>query len=228
MKAKTVGLCGKNVLHSTGRCRRAFTLIELLAVILVILVLAAIGMGVAGFVQQRMAVANAKSQIAAMEVALENYKADWGYYPPTSHLRMSRLGAVEATNNWYLYRALSGTCSNCTKTYLRFSSGQIRSNMLISIVSATSTGQALNIYDPWGKPFNYYCSPTTPFATASSPGMGFTQGGQVNIMSFDLFSYGPDGCSYVPGILYTGWNSPVWPTNWIKSESALDDVTNWK
>ena len=53
----------------------------------------------------------------------------------------------------------------------------------------------------WGTPFNYYCSPKTPFAlmnnfygypTNSNDNDGYSVGGQVNVSSFDLFSYGPD------------------------------------
>src|SRR5690242_16235607 len=55
---------------------RAFTLIELMAVVLVICILSAIGFSVGGYVQRRMAVTTTKSQISTMEAALELYKSD--------------------------------------------------------------------------------------------------------------------------------------------------------
>src|SRR5690348_8091921 len=70
--------------HRDTQRALAFTLIELMAVVLVVLILAAVGIGVAGYVQKKVAVSTTKSQIAAIEAALESYKADWGYYPRTS------------------------------------------------------------------------------------------------------------------------------------------------
>ena len=78
---------------------KSFTLIELLAVVMVILILAGIMFGVAGYVQQKMQTAVARTQIAAMSAALESYKADWGYYPVTCPCRMSASFFCESTNN---------------------------------------------------------------------------------------------------------------------------------
>lgn len=222
VKGRLVKSCGR-----IARAGGAFTLIELMAVVLVILVLAAIGMGVAGFVQKKMASSAARSQIAAIEAALNSYKLDWGFYPVSSTFRNSYLGTAEASNNWLMYRAISGTCTGCSKAYLGFSTLQVRSNVMIGVVSGTKTGLALNVYDPWGKPYLYYNSPRTAFATGSAGGAGYTVGGQVNVTAFDLYSYGADGCTYIPGIIFTNWNSPVWSTNWVKRESINDDITNW-
>src|SRR5262245_24047138 len=77
----------------------AFTLIELMAVVIVILLLALISFGVSGYVQRRMAISTVKTQIAALEAALEAYKSDWGYYPATCPCRISASFFCEATNN---------------------------------------------------------------------------------------------------------------------------------
>lgn len=211
----------------SARDQRSFTLVELMGVILLVLVLVALGMGAVGYVQRRMAMSNARVQITAIEAALETYRSDWGFYPSSTIYRNSRIGGAEATNNWLLYRAISGTCTGCSKAYLKFPITQLRSNVLVPIVSGSTTGLALNICDPWGKPYVFYRSPGTAFATASVGGMGYTVGGQMNLATFDLYSYGPDGYTFIPGILFTSWNSPVWTTNWIKPESATDDITNW-
>lgn len=207
-----------------------FTLIELMAVILVIMLLVAISMGVAGYVNQRMAVSTMRSQIAAIEAALEAYKADKGYYPVSSPTRISRTGLAEANNNWALYRALSGSCSNCGRVYLKFSTGQLRENNMLPVVTASSTNLAVNIVDVWGKPLAYYCSPGTAYGLVS-PGnySGTVMGGQKNLTTFDLFSYGADGCTYIPGVSYTNFmgSSNSWKTNWVKPESAIDDIGNW-
>src|SRR2546423_1007409 len=85
---------------------RSFTLIELLAVVMVIVFLAALSTGIAGYVQKRVAAQNTRAQIALIEAALDNYKADFGYYPLTTPIRISTAVICESTNNAILYRAL--------------------------------------------------------------------------------------------------------------------------
>lgn len=261
-------------LESTSRVRRrgtgkrcAFTLIELLAVVLVIIMLSAIAVGIATYVQKQTGRATARAQIATIGVALEIYKADWGYYPRTGPERLSADGAKEATNNCTLLNALYPTNHvSGRKTYLNLSFAQIRSNpapalflCTNSLVSGnTYTNDFLptlpNIYDPWGNPYVYYNSPTTPYGLLSvcaatsppgyntrKPGTGYTLGGQVNVASYDLFSFGPDRYTYVPGAttstncsgtLYTTWANRLLGADntfypWTNKNSAVDDITNW-
>ena len=58
--------------------KRAFTLIELLVVIAIIGILAGLILNTAGYIQRRGATSRAEAEIAALTVALENYKADNG------------------------------------------------------------------------------------------------------------------------------------------------------
>ena len=60
---------------------RAFTLIELLGVISIIVILSGLVIGVAGFVQQKAATTKAKAQFKLVEMALEEYKRDAGVLP---------------------------------------------------------------------------------------------------------------------------------------------------
>jgi prepilin-type N-terminal cleavage/methylation domain-containing protein len=65
-----------------GEFRRcAFTIVELLIVIAVILVLAGLILTTSGYVQMKGKRSRAEAEIAAISVALENYKADNGIYP---------------------------------------------------------------------------------------------------------------------------------------------------
>ena len=74
--------------------KRAFTIVELLGVIFIIGVLAAITMGIYGSVKRKGVESRLKAELAAIELALENYKAknsqypyseSWDYeYPPKS------------------------------------------------------------------------------------------------------------------------------------------------
>ncbi|MEO6261797.1 MAG: hypothetical protein ABIP32_04710 [Chthoniobacterales bacterium] len=61
-----------------------FTLMELLVVVAIIMVLAAITLSVAGLVQNTAARARTKTELQMLEVALEKYKSEMGEYPTWS------------------------------------------------------------------------------------------------------------------------------------------------
>jgi type II secretory pathway pseudopilin PulG len=62
----------------------AFTLIELIVVIAIIIVLAGLILSTVGYVQKKGARARAETEIAAISAACESYKADNGVYPTDS------------------------------------------------------------------------------------------------------------------------------------------------
>jgi prepilin-type N-terminal cleavage/methylation domain-containing protein len=64
--------------------RRAFTLVELLVVISIIAVLAALILPLAGSVNRVKKEDTAQAELQKLESALENYKAKYGTYPPSS------------------------------------------------------------------------------------------------------------------------------------------------
>lgn len=118
------------------RRRRSFTLIELLVVIAIIGVLAGMVLGLSGYAMRRSGVARAEAEIAAMELALESFKADKGYYP---RFTGTYGDAFSSTN---VHKALvSGP-----KPYMTFKPKQLQ-------ISGTAT----NILDPFGTPYRYYC-----------------------------------------------------------------------
>ena len=63
---------------------RAFTLIELLVVIGIIGVIAGLVLVVAGPVKKKQYVYNARAEMAQLETAINNYKAAYGFYPPSN------------------------------------------------------------------------------------------------------------------------------------------------
>ncbi len=65
------------------RKNSAFTLVELLTVIAVIGILAAISFGIATGVAERQARTRAAAELAALSAALESYRVQYGMYPPT-------------------------------------------------------------------------------------------------------------------------------------------------
>jgi len=83
-----------------SNCCAAFTLVELMAVVVIICVLVAALIGTAKYANRQMAVARAKAQMAALQMALEAYKADVGYYPASTIVRFSGMGYAEVSNSW--------------------------------------------------------------------------------------------------------------------------------
>lgn len=93
----------------------AFTLIEMLTVIVLIAVLASMVIGISGFVNAKAARSRAEGEIQAMATACESYKTDNGTYPQntdTDALNAEVDGAPTSTKytkaSLYLYTSLSG------------------------------------------------------------------------------------------------------------------------
>src|SRR3954453_23526584 len=59
----------------------AFTILELLVVITIIIILAGLTIATMNYVQTKARRSRAEAEIAAISAALENYKADNGVYP---------------------------------------------------------------------------------------------------------------------------------------------------
>ena len=89
--------------HLFQRRNAAFTLIELIVVIAIIALLAAMIIPIAGAVNARKQISVAQTQLKGIELAIEGYKTKLGYYPPDNPT-----GFV--TNQ--LYFELMGTTNN--------------------------------------------------------------------------------------------------------------------
>jgi len=189
---------------------RAFTLVELMAVIVVICVLIGALIGVAKYTNRQIGVTRAKAQMAALQLALEAYKADMGYYPSSTWVRYSGYGEAELSNSACLYSALTQS-----KRYYNARK-----------VDIGATGQLTYFIDPWGSAWNYYRpalpQPTSLFVNNSAVNyQSYAWGNQHNPMTYDLYSYGPDKSTYIPGA-GSGWAFVV------ISGMDTDDIVNWK
>ncbi len=138
---------------------RAFTLVELLTVIAIIAILAGLVLSTAGYIQKKAARSRAEAEIAAMEAALESYKADNGSYPrgPASDALNpnTKTPASYKAASVELYRALSGDTNlnrqydnGEPKAYFEF-----KPQMLEPSGSSATTVTA--IIDPWGNSYGY-------------------------------------------------------------------------
>src|SRR2546421_5169588 len=138
---------------------RAFTIVELLVVITIIIVLAGLILATTGYVQKKGARSRAEAEIAAMSAALENYKSDNGIYPTNSNTyaldaRTSVNPSSYQPASLYLYETLYGVTSDSrtatptSKTYFVF-----KPNMLLP--PPPSTGNITAIRDPFGNSYGY-------------------------------------------------------------------------
>jgi len=132
----------------TERSRAAFTLIELLAVITVIGILAGLTLGAAGAVRRHGATSTAKAEVAALQAACDRYYADYNLYPSNTSAAPS---AVNPTNytaaGQVLFTNLLGsanlTAAPTSKRYFEPKPAMVNTN-----------GNNYFI-DPWGYAYGY-------------------------------------------------------------------------
>jgi prepilin-type N-terminal cleavage/methylation domain-containing protein len=166
----------------------AFTLIELLIVIAVIVVLAGLILTMIGYVQKKEARARAETEIAAISAACESYKADNGIYPANpdtntldARTKLDSSATVYSAASLFLYEQLAGVTSASRsaipsgKIYFTF-----KANMLLP--APPSTAAITAIRDPFGNSYGYSTAgnPQANPTPASSP-VGYNP-------TFDLWS----------------------------------------
>jgi type II secretory pathway pseudopilin PulG len=186
---------------SSISARGAFTLIELIVVIAIIIILAGLILSTVGYVQKKGARSRAETEIAAMSAACESYKADNGIYPLGQSTSVPPSGspsytvATSGTNDLdarvdtdstqkiyqdacrYLYEQLSGdvnldlAADAGKKIYFTF-----KESMLATIKDVNGTTVGLShIKDPFGNSYGYST------ANQAAPANGYNP-------TFDLWS----------------------------------------
>jgi len=159
--------------------RRGFTLIEMLAVITIIVILAGLVVGSIGYVNDKKARELARVQIALLANALEEYKVDNGEFPVGAN--------AQPGDSNYLYRALYWDSDNDGQTVGADDDQKIYVPELDPENNKQGwiDGDRANarILDPWGK--EYY------FRSGKLSGGGSNP--DARNPDFDLWSAGPDG-----------------------------------
>jgi type II secretory pathway pseudopilin PulG len=198
------GVCVKRLTTRPSKRRyNAFTLIELVLVVGIMIVLSGLTLSTVGYARKKGALARAETEIAAISAACENYKADNGIYPqngdtntldPTANFDSSPPPPGQ-TNTYsqaslYLYEKLFGVTSG-TRSEVPSSRSYFIFKPNVLYPSDTSL-DIVGLRDPFGNLYGY----STRMAATGSGGYNPT---------FDLWSTGGGT---------TTNDVPKWIKNW--------------
>lgn len=177
---------------------------ELLIVIAIIVILAALTMGGLGFMQRNQAVQKCRAQMGMLSTALEEYKLDFGVYPVADDT-----GAAGDQGSNVLFRALYWDSDNNGNVV----GSDPAQRVYLAELDPASTKQGWSsnpvasanntIIDPWSSNYRY---------RSGTNATGTVNPNCIN-PDFDLWSNGPDG---LPGL--SGGNDPA----------SRDNITNWR
>ena len=172
--------------------KAAFTLIELMAVITIIVILAGLVVGGLGYVTDKQAKSKAVVQIALLSKALDEYKLEFGSYPATP-------ASTTGLQSQILFKALywdsdndgkgvavgTGTGDEDQKIYLPELDPGTKDNTNKQgwTSAATAPSASTKITDPWGTEYRYRTA-------VDSTGKANTS---TQNPDFDLWSSGKDG-----------------------------------
>jgi prepilin-type N-terminal cleavage/methylation domain-containing protein len=167
---------------------RAVTLIELLTVIAIIAILAAITFGVVKGVNERAAIGQAKAELSAIAASLESYKRQYGDYPWIGSAANSATATSpsDVDAQGILFNALCGKrgpgATNVkidAKPLLDLSKFSLQGTATANMPAAGANQAANAFQDPWGRRYLYY------YKTGTSA--------QWLNTGYVLLSVGPDG-----------------------------------
>lgn len=126
--------------------KRSFTLVELIAVVVIISMLAALVMGSAQIARKKALVSKSQAMVSSLELAIAMYHADMGEYPEDNGATM----ASPANGNGQLYLELITDAHSryydWQGPYMEFDSADISSG---------------TIMDPWRNQYQYVENPAS-------------------------------------------------------------------
>ncbi|MEO5711868.1 MAG: type II secretion system protein GspG [Luteolibacter sp.] len=200
-----------------------FTLIELMAVITIIVILAGLVVGGLGYVTEKQASSKAKVQIALLSKALEEYKLDNGAYPATANTTTGTGLTADLYQalfyEGYDYNKQSTPPTTWTKKVNGVDFPK-STKIYLADLDPTSTKQgwvdpvtgtnpvppaSTTIKDPWGNEYRYRTG-KSPSGSANSATMN---------PDFDLWSTGKNGLTNPAG------------TSATDKKNNADDIKNF-
>ncbi len=173
-----------------NRRRRAFTLVELLTIIVIIGILASLTVGVAGIASRRSKVSRTQAELARLDLAIREYKARYGFYPPDNVISPDNLTQEPVVNQ--LYYELSGAVLT-NLSYIALSDAPNEALSRAIYVACFGNGNLAGVYN----------------SSASSANVkNFLGGGRApQVKTVSLTAYPP-----APGFTYKALAVPVdWP-----------------
>lgn len=187
-----------------GSRQHAFTLIELLTIIVIIGILASLTVGVAGIASRRSKVSRTQAELARLDLAIRDYKARFGFYPPDNVINANNLTQDPVVNQ--LYYELSGAVYDPTNdVYVALGDAPAESISRATAVVGFGNGNLAGIYN----------------SSASAANLkNFLSGGRApQVRPVSLSTYPP-----IPGFTYKAMVVPVpWPLDHWKTQLAPGD-----
>ena len=191
--------------HRSGKA--AFTLIELMAVITIIVILAGLVVGGLGYVTEKQAKSKANVQMALLSKALEAYKLDMGNYPLTAnsatglgnsaaslyiplfyegydYAEKSRTGTPPTPTNWTKRVGTIDYAKSTTIYIADLDPTTTKQGWVDSVTGANpSPPPSTTVKDPWGTEYRY---------RSAQQQTGTTTNALTQNPDFDLWSSGRD------------------------------------
>jgi type II secretory pathway pseudopilin PulG len=210
----------------------AFTLIELLTVIGIIAVVAALIFPVANTVKRQAFIHNAQAQMSQLQTALERYKSAYGFYPPSNP-------NDPLTNQ--LYYELSGTIltnAGGTPSYMTLDHTATIPVSWLSTVFGPGVGGFMNCNKPGGDESAQQARNFLPDLNTNQVHTALVNGKPVNLLVTPLGGpdgiYNPLGAANNPGVnpwryTYPGTYNPGSYDLWIQLTIAGNSnlICNW-
>jgi prepilin-type N-terminal cleavage/methylation domain-containing protein len=138
---------------NAGREQSAFTLIELLAVITIIGILAGLTLGAAGAVRRHGATSTAKAEVAALQAACDRYFADNNLYPSNTSITnpatsfLPTASAYTTAGQTLFTNLVGSTTLSATRTSKRYFEPKP--------AMVYTNGSPNYFIDPWGYAYGY-------------------------------------------------------------------------